>query len=181
MTRALAALATAAGVATLLGACTPPSPLARLTPTGEWATSFQSAQQAVIGGRYADADSILVAFIDGHPGSAQAADAQFWRALYSLDPANRDGSTSAAIAELDRYLEGPPSLPHWREAATLRRVAAQLETATRLAAAAQTQTAATHVVTVDDHSKDDELQRLRTELAKANEELDRIKKRLAKP
>lgn len=164
-----------------MGACAPPSPLARLTPKGQWAVAFDQAQQAVIGGRYADADTILVRFIDAHQGSADAADARFWRALYALDPANGSASTTTAIAELDRYLEGPPSLPHWREAATLRRVAAQLETATRLAAAAQTQTSVTHVVSADDHSKDDEVQRLRAELARANEELDRIKKRLSKP
>lgn len=134
------------------------------------------------GGRYDAADSILVEFIDEHPGTAESADALFWRAMYSLDPANRSASTATAIAELDRYLEGAPTLPHWREATTLRRVAAQLETATRLAAAAvQTQTSATRLAAADDHAKDDELTRLRAELAKANEELDRIKKRLVKP
>ena len=144
--------------------------------------AFEGAQQAAIGGRYDEADSILVQYIDTHQGTREASDALFWRAMFALDPANRSTSITAAIADLDRYLDGPPTLPHWREAATLRRVAAQLETATRLAAAAaQTQTSATRVVTVDDHSKDDELTRLRTELAKANEELDRIKKRLAKP
>lgn len=164
-----------------LAGCVPPSPLARVTPQGQWAIAYRNADQAVIGGRYEDADSILVHFIAEHQGSREAADAQFWRAVYALDPANRAGSTSAAIAELDRYLEGPPTLPHWREAATLRRVAAQLETATRLAAAAQTQTSVTRIVTTEDHSKDDELQRLRADLARANEELERIKKRLAKP
>lgn len=165
-----------------LGACTPPSPLARLRPSGQWATAYDDAQQAVIGGRYDAADSILAQYIDAHPGTPEASDALFWRALFSLDPGNRSASTATAIAELDRYLDGPPTLPHWREAATLRRVAAQLETSTRLAAAAaQTQTSASRVVTVDDHAKDDELNRLRTELAKANEELDRIKKRLVKP
>ena len=170
-----------AALAAVLAACTPPSPLSRLRPSGQWATAFDDAQQAATGGRYDEADSILVSYIDAHQGTAEASDALFWRAMFALDPANRTSSTSAAIAELDRYLDGPPTLPHWREAATLRRVAAQLETSTRVAAAAaQTQTSATRVV-VDDHSKDDELNRLRTELAKANEELDRIKKRLTKP
>ena len=175
-------LATLVALAAGLAACTPPSPLARLRPSGQWATAYEDAQQAVIGGRYDDADSILVRYIDAHPGTAEASDALFWRAVFALDPANRASSTTTAIAELDRYLDGPPTLPHWREAATLRRVAAQLETSTRLAAAAaQTQTSATRVVSVDDQSKDAELNRLRTELAKANEELDRIKKRIAKP
>ena len=168
-------------LAAALAACTPPSPLSRIRPSGQWALAFDGAQQAAIAGRYADADSILVQYIDAHPDTPEASDALFWRAMFALDPANRSSSITAAIAELDRYLDGPTTLPHWREAATLRRVAAQLETSTRLAAAAaQTQTSAARVV-VDDHSKDDELNRLRTELAKANEELDRIKKRLAKP
>ena len=37
------------------------------------------------------------------------------------------------------------------------------------------------VVKVDDRARDEEIQRLKDELAKANAELERIKRRLAKP
>jgi hypothetical protein len=76
---------------------------------------------------------------------------------------------------------------------TLRRVAAQLDAANRLAASA---TIAAHEATAaspgrptsdsrsDQRSADagaDEIKRLKDELAKANAELERIKRRLAQP
>lgn len=166
-------LATAGGCASLsqVGA----------TADNGWAAALDEAQQAVIAGRYDDADHTLARYGEQHPGTSEAREAEYWRGVFKLDPANRSSSVTGAIASLDRYLAGPPTSPHWREAATLRRVAAQLETATRLAAAALTPTNVPRPVVVQDQGQADEIARLKAELAKANEELDRIKKRLAQP
>jgi hypothetical protein len=152
-------------------------------PHGEWLRTLDEANRAAQAGRYADADSILTTYERAHEGSHEATEAEYWRAVFMLDPANRNASLEAGIASLDKYLSATPAPPHQREATTLRRLASQFETVSKLAAAnATTQTTnTTRTIVVDDHSKDDEIQRLKTELAKANEELDRIKKRLATP
>lgn len=152
------------------------------TPHGEWLRTLDGSTHAAQEGRYAEADSVLTAFEAAHQGTREAVEAEYWRAVFMLDPANRNASLEAGIASLDKYLSATPAPPHQREATTLRRLASQFEAVSKLAAAnTQTQTSNTRTVVVEDHTKDDEIQRLKNELAKANEELDRIKKRLATP
>lgn len=172
----------------LLGACVPlPQSMVRQDPRIDWNHTLDGARQAVIAGRYADADSLLAAYTKRHPDASQAAEALYWQGLFRLDPGNPNRSIDAGIGALDQYLAGPPTRAHWREATTVRRLAQQLDTATKLAAAtATTQVADDHASpsgagSDDAKSKDDEITRLRNELAKANEELDRIKKRLSAP
>jgi hypothetical protein len=154
----------------------------RTAPHGEWVRVLDASNQAALAGRYADADSILTTFSHNYDGSREALEADYWRAVFMLDPANRNASLEAGIASLDKYLSASPPPPHRREATTLRRLASQFETVSKLAAAnTTTPTSAPRTVIVDDHSKDDEIARLKAELAKANEELERIKKRLATP
>ena len=154
----------------------------RSAPHGEWVRALDSSNQAAVAGRYAEADSILIAFSRNFEGTREALEAEYWRAVFMLDPANRNASLEAGIAALDKYLSASPPPPHRREATTLRRLASQFETVSKLAAAnTSTPTSAPRTVIVDDHSKDEEIARLRAELAKANEELDRIKKRLGTP
>ena len=128
------------------------------------------------------------------------ADSLYWSAVTNLDPMNKSGTLDAAIASLDAYLASPGKLKHAHEAGVLRTLArnsqqlARLEAAlqqTRLSAAGDTKTdsKAETKPRADPDSKaagrDEEMvkeiQRLKEELAKANEELDRIKKRLAAP
>lgn len=167
------------------GSCLSP---ALQEPGGErsWALTLDDAKQAVLGGRYDDADSILAGYARRHAFGDERFEAEYWRAIFLLDPGNPGASNDQGIAALDRYLAARPSLPHRREAVTLRRIAAELRSARQLAAAsAAAPVSAPTLVVVDDSTakpKDDEVQRLRAELAKANEELERIRKRLtAKP
>ncbi|HEX3865838.1 MAG TPA: hypothetical protein VHV78_03765, partial [Gemmatimonadaceae bacterium] len=72
------------------------------------------------------------------------------------------------------------------EAASLRRIAGQLDALTRLTTATTTSHANGEVVSVKaaplaDPSTDAEIKRLKDALAKANAELDRIRKRLSQP
>jgi len=165
-----------------IGACIP-FPATRGNPDGlSWPATLASAQQAAAGGRYRDADSVLAAYASRHAASPEARETEYWRALFKLDPTNRDGSLEAALAWLDRYIAAGASAPHYDEAVTLRRLAGQISTLSRLASASTTtQTSTPRPVVIEDKAKEEEVQRLRAELAKANEELERIKKRLTAP
>ena len=148
-------------------------------PRDEWATSLVEASQEVSSGRYGAADRILSEYSTRNPSSPQSTETMYWRALYKLDPANPNASTSEASVMLDNYLAvGVGS--HRSEANALRRIAGLVQSqnaASAVTASAQKPDAGK----ADEKAKDDELQRLRDELAKANAELDRIKRRLAAP
>ena len=162
-------------------ACIPPA-TTRSAPHGEWVRALDSSNQAALAGRYAEADSILTTFGQNYEGTREALESEYWRAVFMLDPANRNASLEAGISSLDKYLSASPPPSHRREATTLRRLASQFETVSKLAATnTTTPTSSPRPVIVDDHSKDEEIARLKAELAKANEELERIKKRLATP
>jgi hypothetical protein len=149
----------------------------------DFARTLNAAQDDAARGRYDEADRVLAHFAEQHPGTSQAAETLYWRAIFRVDPANRDASVPVAIAALDSYLATGSSLIHRGEAATLRRVAAQLEAASKLASANVTTptNVARAVTAADTKARDEEIQHLKDELAKANDELERIKRRLATP
>ena len=159
----------------------------------EWPRTLATAQERAGRGEFDAADSLLGQFARQHQGSHGAAEAVFWQAMYRLDPSNRNGSLTVGLATLDAYLANPAPHDHAVEALTLRRVAAQLDAANRLAASASVATRepappTTRPTTENrpeqrsaDASSDAEIKRLKDELAKANAELERIKKRLAQP
>ncbi len=156
----------------LLTACHSASPatVPSQASRADWTAYQLQVAQETGAGRYGVADKLLAEFATKYPASPEAVDAMYWRALYKLDPANQTGSPHDAAALLDGYL-ATPNAPRRTEAALLRRVAAALEV--RQAAAA--------VPPKTDQATTDELTRLKDELAKANAELERIKRRLAQP
>jgi hypothetical protein len=165
----------------LLSACTTgQQPVSELSPAqNEGAATILQAAQEVNDGRYGVADRILTDYSARYPTSPEGADATYWRALYKLDPANPNAAPRDAIALLDSYLSGLAGT-HRTEAQALRRLANAME-----ARAVATMTTATPTKVdapkPEDKAKDEEMQRLKDELAKANAELDRIKRRLAQP
>lgn len=169
----------------------------------EWQTTLAIAQSRGASGEFATADSVLAAYAMRHPGTHETLETTYWRALFKLDPSNSATSMPAALASLDGYLRDPRPRDHVVEAGTLRRAAAQIDALNKAAdaasarekdaanAAATAKTAAadakadakasdanTNAAVAD---KDAEIKRLKDELAKANTELDRIKKRLGTP
>lgn len=138
----------------------------------DWPAAYLAAQSAADRGAYGEADRTLAEFAASHPGSAQALESGYWRAVYKLDPANKEASTKDAIAGLDRYLATPDGT-HRGEATTLRRIAVQLQSLDR----------ALSTPKVDEASatRDEEVKKLRDELQATKEELERIKRRLAAP
>jgi hypothetical protein len=159
----------------------------------EWPQTLANAQERAGRGEFEAADSLLGRFARQHPGTHGANEAGFWQAMYRLDPSNRNGSLMVGLASLDAYLANPVPHDHAAEALTLRRVAAQLDAANKLAASAsvavrdqttspnRSSTEARPEQRAADAGTDAEIKRLKDELAKANAELERIKRRLAQP
>jgi hypothetical protein len=167
-------------LALVVAACSTAQPrLAEPTPAPrtEWNAWLLQASQEATAGNYAVADRLLTDYGSRYPATPEAAEAMYWRALYKLDPSNSATAPKDAATLLDGYLASGTST-HRAEAQTLRRVATALEAAKSATASAP---AKTEVVKVDDKAQSEELVRLRDELARANAELERIKRRLAQP
>jgi hypothetical protein len=158
----------------------------------EWPRTLGAAQERAGRGDFDGADSLLGQFARRHAGSQPANEAIFWQGVFRLDPSNRNGSLTVGLAALDAYLADPRPHDHAVEAMTLRRVAAQLDAANRLAASASLAvhespgspnrtTEPRSETRSADQNADAEIKRLKDELAKANAELERIKRRLAQP
>jgi len=154
----------------------------------DWGRIMENARRDVDAGNYFAAQRLLDEFVRLHPNSQEAKEITFWRAVYTLDPANERGSLAGGIAGLDQYLTTTDSSGRYRdEAQVLRRTAAAAQGVTAtLAAAPDTITGKDTVVvskTRDEEiaSLKDQLSKSKDELAKMSAELDRIKKRLANP
>ena len=90
-----------------------PAPEQASTVTERWSTAGAQALRLAESGRYGEADSVLAAFATRHPGTTEAADALYWRALLRLDPANPTGGPRDAVVAIDAYLAGGTSLPRY--------------------------------------------------------------------
>jgi hypothetical protein len=166
----------------------------------DWDNTLFLARVRAAEGKFAAADTILARFATEYPGTRQASETAYWRALYDLDPSNHGGSFRSAISSLDTYMAAGGPHEHAVEAATLRRIAGHMDELNKLAASAlaearDTSTAA-RVTATDIRAEvkppaagdvgiptasDVEIKRLKDELAKANAELERIRRRLAQP
>jgi hypothetical protein len=154
-----------------VGGCVHRPPFLRPAAERQWPAAYLAAQLAADRGAYADADKTLGDFAAAHPNTPQALESGYWRAVYKLDPANKEGNTRDAIAGLDKYLAAPNGT-HRGEATTLRRVAGQLVALDRALAQKPDEASV---------AREEELKKLRDELQQTKDELDRIKRRLAAP
>jgi hypothetical protein len=136
-------------------------------------------------GQFRDADRALSRFAAEHATEPAAVDATYWRAVLILSPSNQSRSIDTALTLLDAYLAAPKPLAHLDEAMALRDLAAdaqglaKVQAALRQARAANADQGNSDTRTGEEATK--EVQRLRDELAAANAELERIRKRLANP
>ena len=178
----------ALGLSLSLAACgpimrasqTPPLPPA----PAAWAHASAVAAGQVGAGSYAAADRMLSDFAVQYPGTPEAIAATVRRALYKADPANQTATARDATALLDSVLATPLDSATRADMRAMRRITGALERAASLASAAAGAGASSsdnNTRTDDAKSRDDEVQRLRSELAKANAELERIKKRVTQP
>jgi hypothetical protein len=179
-------------VALGLGAC---AQLPGTNPNvrSDWDRTLYYARKDVEAGNYFAADRLIDEYVRVHPDSREAKEIAFWKAVYTLDPANERGSLAAGIAALDQYLASTDSTSMYRnEAAVLRRTAAAAQGVAAVSSApsgsALLPASGTDTVVVVSRTREeeiislkDQLAKTREELAKVSAELDRIKKRLANP
>jgi len=139
-----------------------------------WVRAREAVQAAVDSGRFTVADSILAAFVQAEAGSDDASEAAFWRALLRADPKNPAFAPASARAALEEYASAEGARRRIDAGVVLR----LLSVSDSLRAAQASQRAATEL---RDRSRDEELQKLKEELARTQAELDRIKRRLGPP
>lgn len=150
----------------------------------DWNDTLTQAQAAASDHRYADADRLLADFAARNPGSEGAVESAYWRGVIALEPSNKDGSPQIAAALFETYGRAGGKLPHRVEADILRDIAVRLQagpSTVAVASPAPGASAAPATGAADLKAKDTEIQRLKDELAKANDELERIKRRLTAP
>ena len=139
-----------------------------------WVATLAAVQTAVDSGQFTVADSILTAFELSEPGTRDASESAFWRAMLRADPRNPAFTPATARAALEAYIGTSPAQRRTDAEVMLRLLT--LSDSLRAAQTAQ-RTAAEQ----RDRTREDELQKLRDELQRTQAELDRIKRRLGPP
>ena len=127
---------------------------------------------------------MLADFAAQYPGTPEALSATLRRALYKADPANQTATAHEATILLDSTLAMSLDSAGRADARAMRRITMSLERAATAASSGGGSSASSsdpNARSDDTKSSNDEVQRLRNELAKANAELERIKKRVAQP
>ena len=164
-------------VAFIAAACAK-QPVAAPTPTlaTGFASAIESARQRVDTGDYVGADRILAEYALRVQGTSEAREISFWRAMYIVDPANRTASIAQGIRALDIYLATEGAVWYRPQAEVLRRTALVIQSVRQAQVPRQVNGPDTVFI-----SREEEIASLRDQLAKANAELERIKKRLANP
>jgi hypothetical protein len=150
----------------------------------DWGETLARAEAAAGDRRYADADRLLADFANRFPGTPGAVESAYWRGVIALEPANRDATPQMAAALFDTYARAGGALPHRLEASILRDLALRLQSSSPTTVAVASSNSAGSAATsnaADLKARDTEIQRLKDELAKANDELERIKRRLTAP
>jgi len=160
-----------------IAACSRGPASVAVAPARSYGDVLQAAQARVDAGDHAGADRILSDFALNAKNRHEATEISFWRALYMVDPANKRTSIPEGIRALDIYLASPGTRWYRPQAEVLRRTAQSVQ-ALRTTAQAQPRIVGRDTVFI---SREEEIAALRDQLAKANAELDRIKKRLANP
>lgn len=164
----------------LVGGCArqppPPLPPPVELPVPEidpWPGVLAQAQRLVEAGNYDAADRVLANYALEHHGTPEGAEADFWRALFKVDPFNRGVTTRMKLAALDTYLHGGPAMPRYMEVLVLRRLVEMIDSTRAVVAAVQDSAQARS------SARDEEVRRISEELDKAVAELERIRRRLA--
>ena len=163
-------------VSLLLAACRPgPVATAPAAPNDAFVAALQAADRRVEAGDYSGADRILSDFVLKAKGTQEATEVAFFRALYMVDPNNRTASMAEGVRALDIYLNTEGATQYRSEAHVLKRTAQSVLALRASQQAPRVSGRDTVFVT-----REDEIAALKDQLAKANAELERIKKRLSR-
>jgi hypothetical protein len=149
-------------------------PVPTLPVESPWVGTLAMVQTAVDSGQFTTADSMLVEFEKSDAELMERRESEFWRAMLRADPRNPAFAPAAARAALEAFAAGSP--PH-RQTET--------EVMLRLLAVSDslraTQASQRTAAEQRERLREEEVQKLRDELARTQAELDRIKRRLGPP
>jgi hypothetical protein len=172
-------------------------------PVREWPATLQAVKEAARAGRHAHADSVLAQFEGRYATSYEGRQAAYWRALLLADPANPQWSPAEGVQAINRYFAGRATAETYDEATILRRILQRVDSLTREVAqaerlmaeaqeaAAEARPAAAPPPAAPPAERRDtrparenrnlveQVRRLRDELSKANQELERVRRRLS--
>jgi hypothetical protein len=165
------------GAIALLSGCVarhqqPPEP----TPQERFVDVATRARIAAAAGQRDEADAILARFVETHPGSPEAREAAYLRAILHLESATSQADRDEGKRNLDAYLADTAVTAHMSEARILRHLLSAVDSASR--ATDSTTVAARQATAAREEALRKEIQTLKEELDKTNEELTRIKRRL---
>ena len=165
------------GALVFLGACVarhqrPPEP----SVAEQLVDAVTRARYAAAHGQHDDADVILAQFIDANGSTPEAREASYWRAVLLLDAAKSRADRDEARRHLDLYLADTAVSAHALEARLLRQFLVAVDS-TSLATDSLTAAARQAAATREEELRK-EVQSLKEQLDKTNEELTRIKRRL---
>lgn len=184
--------------ALLLSGCARGPGFMQPAPARDWRATLGEARAAADSSRWGTADQRLEEYSLRHPGTSEAHEALYWRGLFRMAPGNDSASRALAVPTLQRYLSTPGGAYRTEarllldvaarqavliaEAAAREREIAEVRSALgraqdRPAAPGSSSAAATN--DASSRSLGNEVERLRAELARANQELERIRRRLA--
>ena len=160
----------------ILAACGNKQPSTAPAPADAFFAAIAAAERRVEAGDYSGADRILSDFALKAKGTQEGTEIAFFRALYMVDPNNRNASMQEGVRALDIYLNTQGAKQYRGEAHVLKRTAQAVLALRTAAQPARVVGRDTVFVT-----REDEIAALKDQLAKANAELERIKRRLADP
>ena len=158
-----------------VAACSKSKPATAPSPVTTFDATVAAAEKRAEAGDYTGADRILSDYAVKSRGTQDATEISFFRALYMIDPQNKASSMEEGIRALNIYLNSGAK-KYRGEALILKRTAQTVMSLRTVAVTPKVVGRDTVYVT-----REDEIAALRDQLAKANAELDRIKKRLANP
>jgi len=158
-----------------VAACSRSKPAPAPAPVATFDGTVAAAEKRAEAGDYAGADRILSDYAVKTRGTPDATEISFFRALYMIDPLNKASSMEEGIRALNIYLNSG-ARKYRGEALILKRTAQTVQSLRTVAQAPKVVGRDTVFVT-----REDEIAALKDQLAKANAELERIKKRLANP
>jgi hypothetical protein len=134
------------------------------------------ARYAAAHGQHNEADIILAQFIDAHADTPEAREAAYWRAILLLDASASRADRDAARQQLDAYLADTAASAHAVEARLLRQFLVTVDSTSQ--ATDSVTTAARQAAAAREEELKKEIQSLKEQLDKTNDELNRIKRRL---
>lgn len=181
--------------AALLSGCGRAPSFLRPAPVNEWRSTLGAARAAADSGKWATADRLLSVYESRYPGSNEARETLYWRGLFRLAPTNDTTAHRIAVPTLERYLAQPGGTYRTearllievartqqalrQEAESKEREIAQVRAALGRAQSASAAGASSGESAGPDRGLVNEVDRLKGELARANQELERIRRRLA--